>query len=398
MTEWTLSAEPYVQLIWTDPESGRRGYLVVDTVVRGVASGGLRLRAGCDLDEVRRLARAMTLKEALNYEPGARYVPLGGAKGGIDCDPADPAAPGVLVRYLAAVRPYLEEVWTVGEDLGLSQGALDEAIAAVGLHSPVQAVFPLLDDEAEARERMAAALSATSEGLPLGSLVGGYGVARAAVAAFARRGLAVEGSRAVVQGFGSMGGASARYLAEAGFAVVGIADERGLVANPDGLDVESLLAARCGSGLVDRSALRPADVELPGERWVSLEAELLVPAAVSDCVSAQAAESLRAAVVVEAANLPLTAAADEVLFRRGVCVVPDIVANSATNSWWWWTLFGDIGPTAKDAFAKIARTMPRLVEEVLERSEVSGVAPRQAAAALACDRLRLLRGRFPPRP
>lgn len=394
MTTEPFDPEAYLEITWTDPVSGRRGYLVIDSLVRGVASGGLRMRADCGLDEVRRLARAMTLKEALNYDPAGRYVPLGGAKGGIDCDPADPDARGVLRRYVEAVRPLLLHCWTVGEDLGLTQEALDEAIAAAGLRSPLQAVLPLLEDEEEALARMEAALDASSRGIPLGSLVGGYGVAVASVAAFRRRGLPVEGSRAVVQGFGSMGGASARYLAEAGFRVVGIADARGLVANPAGLDVEALLAARDRAGVIDRRALRPGDEALSGEHWLEVEAELLVPAAVSDCLSAAEAEKVSAAVVVEAANLPVTPDADEVLFDRGVCVVPDVVANSATNSWWWWTLFGDIGPGVEEAFGKISTSMTRLVDEVLARSQSAGVAPRDAARQLAAERIAELRDRF----
>src|SRR5882757_10802677 len=89
--------DPYLQVIWTDPVTRRNGFLVVDRLVRGVSSGGLRMRAGCTLDEVRGLARGMTMKEALHYHPEGRYIPLGGAKGGIDCDPQDPGAYELLV-------------------------------------------------------------------------------------------------------------------------------------------------------------------------------------------------------------------------------------------------------------------------------------------------------------
>ncbi|MGW0583882.1 Glu/Leu/Phe/Val dehydrogenase dimerization domain-containing protein, partial [Streptomyces sp. NPDC002920] len=113
-----MAAAPLLSLTWTDDVTGRQGFLVVDRLVRGVCSGGLRMREGCTLGEVTGLARGMSLKEALHYDPRARYVPLGGAKGGIDCDPRDPEAYGLLVRYLRAVRPYVESCWTTGEDLG----------------------------------------------------------------------------------------------------------------------------------------------------------------------------------------------------------------------------------------------------------------------------------------
>ncbi len=94
---------PFLSLTWTDDITGRRGFLVVDRLVRGVCSGGLRMREGCTLDEVTGLARGMSLKEALHYDPRARYVPLGGAKGGIDCDPRDRRRTGcwcaICARY-----------------------------------------------------------------------------------------------------------------------------------------------------------------------------------------------------------------------------------------------------------------------------------------------------------
>lgn len=85
-----MSPAPLLSVGWTDHVTGRRGHLVVDRLVRGVASGGLRMREGCTAEEVAGLARGMTMKEALHYDPTSRYVPLGGAKGGIDCDPRSP--------------------------------------------------------------------------------------------------------------------------------------------------------------------------------------------------------------------------------------------------------------------------------------------------------------------
>src|SRR6188472_77216 len=141
------SQDPFLEITWTDPVSGRKGFLVIDRLVRGVCSGGLRMREGCTLAEVRGLAAGMTLKEGLHYQPSSRYVPLGGAKGGIDCSPQDPDARGVLGRYLHGVRAVLEAHWTMGEDLGLRQDTIDEVLAEMGLRSSVQAVYPLLEDE-----------------------------------------------------------------------------------------------------------------------------------------------------------------------------------------------------------------------------------------------------------
>ncbi|MEV6401666.1 Glu/Leu/Phe/Val dehydrogenase dimerization domain-containing protein [Streptomyces bobili] len=385
---------PLLSLTWTDHLTGRRGYLVVDRLVRGVCSGGLRMREGCTLDEVTGLARGMSLKEALHYDPAARYVPLGGAKGGIDCDPRDPESYGLLVRYLRAVRPYVESCWTTGEDLGLSQDVVDRAAAEAGLVSSIQAVYPLLDDEGAARRRLADAFAVQVDGIGLGELVGGCGVAESVLTALDRAGVPHAGTRVALQGLGTMGGATARFLTRAGLTVVAVADVKGTIANPAGLDVEALLAARDAHGTVGRDALRPGDRELPGDAWLSAEADVLVPAAVSYAIGPDEQARITARWIAEAANMPVLPEAEALLHARGVSVLPDVVVNSGTNAWWWWTLFGDIGADADEAFAYTRRSMRALVERVLTRAQADATTPRRAAHAIADQRLPLLAERF----
>lgn len=387
---------PLISLTWSDHLTGRKGYLVVDRLVRGVSSGGLRMREGCSLEEVTGLARGMTMKEALHYngDPAARYIPLGGAKGGIDCDPRDPAAYGILVRYLRAVRPYIETVWTTGEDLGLTQDLIERAAAEAGLVSTIQAIHPLLDDEPAARRRLADAFAVEVDGIGLGELAGGCGVAESALTALDRAGVPHKGTRVAVQGLGTMGGATARFLSRAGLKIVAVADVKGTIACPAGLDVESLLAARDAFGTVDRAVLRPHDQELPGDAWLSTDAEILVPAAVSYAIDTANQARITARWVVEAANMPVLPEAEELLAARGITVLPDVVVNSGTNAWWWWTLFGDIGADADEAFAHTRRSMRALTELMLARAEAGRTTPRVAAHAIAADRLPLIAERF----
>jgi glutamate dehydrogenase (NAD(P)+) len=385
---------PLLSLTWNDHVTGRQGFLVVDRLVRGVCSGGLRMRPGCTLEEVAGLARSMSMKEALHYDPEARYVPLGGAKGGIDCDPRDPRAYGILVRYLRATRPYVESCWTTGEDLGLTQDMVDRAAAEAGLVSSIQAVYPLLDDEARARRRLADAFALDVDGIGLDELVGGCGVAESVLTALDRAGVPYWRTRVAVQGFGTMGGATARFLTRAGLTVVAVADIKGTIANPAGLDIEALLRARDGHGTVDRAALRPGDRELPGEAWLSAEAEVLVPAAVSYAIDATNQGRITAPWIAEAANMPVRPEAEEPLAARGVTVLPDVVVNSATNAWWWWTLFGDVDADADAAFAYVRRSMRALTEVTLARAEADGTTPRSAAHAIATDRLSVITERF----
>ena len=247
------SRDPMLRVEWTDPVTSRKGYVVIDRLVAGIAGGGTRVRAGLTLTEVERLAKTMS------YKCGAMNLASGGAKGGIDCDPHSPEMRGMLTRFVTAVTPILDTYWATAEDLGITQSELDSVFNDVGLGMSVHAALKKLDDEAAAMDRVVRGLAVDVEGIGLADVIGGYGVAEAAVAALPYLGLTAGNTRAVVQGFGSMGGASARYLGRHGVTVVGIIDGNGCMVNQDGLDVEALLSARNELGEVDRGALREAD-------------------------------------------------------------------------------------------------------------------------------------------
>lgn len=232
------------------------------------------------------------------------------------------------------------------------------------------------------------------DGIGLDELVGGCGVAESVLTALDRAGVPHRDTRVAVQGLGTMGGATARFLARAGLRVVAVADIKGTVANPAGLDVEALLAARDGHGTVDRAALRAEDRELPADAWLTADAEVLVPAAVSYAVDTTNQADITARWIVEAANMPVVPEAEALLAARGITVLPDVVVNSGTNAWWWWTLFGDIGADADEAFAYTRRSMRALVDRILTRAEAEGSTPRAAAHALAADRLPVVAERF----
>jgi glutamate dehydrogenase (NAD(P)+) len=371
----------YLRLTWTDPVTGRQGFLVIDRLVRGLAGGGTRVRPGCGLEEVSRLAAAMSLKN------GALGIPAGGAKCGLDSDPRDPETLPLLTRFVRAMHPFWNSYVATGEDMGVQQSTLNAIFAELGLGSSMRAALRMRGDFDAALAQTQHALSVMHEGTPLVDLVGGYGVAVAAAAALERLGLPVRGARVVLQGFGSMGGSAARYLARRGAVVIGVADVRGLVVNQDGLDVERLLDTRDEFGVIDRSALADDDRELPRDEWAALECDVLVPAALADAINPANCDRVRARLVVEAANLPTASAADARLLGRGVTVVPDFVANAATNGWAWWLALGLVGPEPADAFARIEEAIAGMVREALDRAAHARIGPREAARQIARDRL-----------
>jgi len=254
----------------------------------------------------------------------------------------------------------------------------------------VQAMLDRSGDAAAAGRRVSQGLAIKVEGIGLADVIGGYGVAEAAAAAAEHKGWDLKGLRAVVQGFGSMGGSSARYLARHGARVVGVIDVNGAITNPNGLDIEKLLASRSALGEVDRKALGRDDRQGSRDSWLDIDTDILVPAAIGDVLTASNAGKVKARMVVEAANIPTTDEAQEILFKRGVVVIPDYVANGGANAWWWWTLLGLIEADADQSFKKVHDVMHETVKAMLERADKQHVSPRQAADELSMRNLEQL--------
>ncbi|EST37862.1 hypothetical protein N566_10715 [Streptomycetaceae bacterium MP113-05] len=373
-----LEHEPYLQVTWRDTETSARGFVVIDQLVTGIATGGLRMRPGCTLHEVGELAREMTLKM------GAFGIHVGGAKGGIDFDPSDPRAEEVRERFLQGVRPLLERFWVTAGDLGTQQEQLDRTFERIGMgDTSFHAAVVRADDEAEVRARIRQASATHTEGLKLSELVGGYGVAESALAALEERHIPAGAAKAVVQGFGAMGGSTALYLSRAGVKIIGITDAQGMIRNAGrGLDVERLLAARSSSGVIDRSLLREDDEERPGDEWLDQDVDVLVPAAVSYTITADNCDRIRGHLIVEAANVPTTPEAEQRLLERGITVIPDFIANTGAAAGAWWVILGEVVSPA-GACSRLSAQMRPLVAGLMSRAAATGTSVRQTAVRFA---------------
>jgi glutamate dehydrogenase (NAD(P)+) len=330
------NAEPLMRLTWTDPITGANGYLVVHSLVSGVATGGTRMRAGCTMSEVEDLARGMANKTA------TFNLPVGGAKGGIDFDPKDPRAFGVLKRFCAFLRPWLDAHWVTAEDLGVPQHLIDEVFAELGLEQSYHAAIARSADPARTLRRVQAGLNApVPGGLLLGDVVGGYGVAQACLGVAAAWDWDVRETTVAIQGIGTMGGGAAWYLHEAGMKVVAVADAAGTLYDPVGLDVPALLELRDRFGEVDRSRLPAGVRSLPRETVVGIDADIFVPAAISYALRPD----------------------NENLVN--VAVVPDFVANAGAAAWAWWLLLGEVGADPADSFLRLRTEMQAKVALLL---------------------------------
>ncbi len=361
------------------------GWRAHHSTIRGPAKGGIRFHPGVTADEVIALAAEMTLKSAVVG------LPFGGGKGGVACDPRKLSA-GELERL---TRRYTFGISSLlGPDLD---------VPAPDVNTDERVMAWLLDTVDILHGRQAMPATVTGKPLSVGGMrlhtgATASGVVRCVRMVFAELGMPLAGARVVVQGFGKVGAPLAYLLSSLGMRVVAVADVDGAVANPGGLEIGELSDHVSHTGSV---ANFPGGQALdPAELW-SVECELAIPAALEGAIDAENAESLAASVVVEAANGPTTPEADEILGKRGVTIVPDILANAGgvTASYFEWAQSRSGFPWEEEVIAtRLASFMDNAFVAVWRKSVELGVSMRRAAGALAVERVAeafAARGLFP---
>ena len=324
-------------------------FVVIDHDLFPIAAGGTRMLPDVDREEIARLARAMTWKFA------ACGLPLAGAKAGIRFAGGDRAA--VLAAFNRALDPY-RDAFLTGPDMG---------------------TFP--DDFVD--EGDAVPLWARShEGLGMDDLATGHGVKAAAEAALAHLGRSLDGAAVGIEGLGKVGAGTARACARAGARIVGVSTVDGMLADPDGLDVDELFALRGRYG--DRFVEHGSRPTRPRETLFELDCDVLVPGARPDSITRGVAESARCVIVAPAANIPYGPGAIEVLRARGIVAVPDFVSNSGAVH-----LYVSVDPNDKPetALDKIEAVVREAVLAVLAKSDSLEVTPLEAALRQGRDYL-----------
>jgi glutamate dehydrogenase (NAD(P)+) len=291
-----------------------KGFRVQYNDARGPTKGGIRFHPDETIDTVRALAAWMTWKTAVVD------VPLGGSKGGIVCNPKE-LSPGELERLS---RAYVRQV---GRILGAEMD-----VPAPDVYTNPQIMAWMADEFAFLRGQNEFGVI-TGKPLALGGSKGrtaatGRGVVVVMHEALRRMGLTDPDAVTIaIQGFGNVGGYAARIARSLGYHIVGVSDESGGYFNPDGLDVDDLLhyVAQNPQGLLDGypNAERITNAEL-----LTLDVDVLAPCALENQITHANAENIKARLIVEGANGPTTPEADDVLYARGVPVIPDILANA----------------------------------------------------------------------
>jgi glutamate dehydrogenase (NAD(P)+) len=361
-----------------------RGYRVQHNYSRGPGKGGVRFDARVDIEEVRALAMWMTWKCAL------LDVPYGGAKGGVRVDPrkySTAELERITRRYTSEIAPLIGP---------------DNDIPAPDIGTDEQTMAWMMDTYSVGRGHTVLGV-VTGKPIALGGSQGraastSRGVVAIAVQALDHVGIPVTGARAAVQGFGKVGRGAARFLADEGVSVVAVSDVYGAILDPAGLDVAAVERHVDETGSVVGF---PGAQAIDGDDLLTADVDLLVPAAVEGVVHAGNAERIRARIIVEGANGPLTADADRILQDRGVLVVPDILANAggvvvsyfewvqANQSYWW---------SEDEVNERLVDRMTRAWRDVLAYAGERRLTLRLAATCMAVERVyraHELRGLYP---
>jgi len=334
--------------------TGMRGIVVIDNVACGPSIGGVRMAPDVTTEEVFRLARAMSYKNA------AAGLAHGGGKAGIVASPTSPKKPGLIRAFARAIRDIVDYI--PGPDMGTDESCMawifDEIGRAVGL--------PRL-----------------LGGIPLDEIgATGYGLARCAEVAAPFCNLKLAGATVAIEGFGNVGRHAARFLEELGAKLVAASDTGGAVYDPQGIPVAELNQIKRKAGSV---AAYEKGKRIPQADLLTVPCDILVPAARPDCINADNARSVQARLILQGANIPATAEAESILHQRGVLSVPDFIANAGG------VICAAVeyrGGTQAAALAQITEKICGNSLEVLRRSRDDKIEPRRAALDLARERVR----------
>ena len=348
------------------------GYRIQHNGARGPYKGGVRFHPDADVEEVRALASLMTWKTALVE------IPFGGAKGGVQCDPLT-MSHGELNRLTRRYTQNIEHLLGVNRD-----------IPAPDLGTNAQTMAWMMDAYGQIHGHTPGIV--TGKPVELGGSVGrdsatGRGAIYVTIETAKDMNIDPAGARIVVQGFGQVGSWAARIAAEQGCTVIAVSDVDGGTFNSQGLDVEALVKLKDEGGSVQNFK---GGESISNNDLLELDCDILIPAAIDRVIHADNAPRVKAKVIIEAANHPLTPEADDILNDRGIRIVPDILVNAGgvVVSYFEWTqnLYQHTWDMDRvnDELSKI---MTRAFTSVKDRVQAEGVTYREAAFLIGLERV-----------
>jgi glutamate dehydrogenase (NAD(P)+) len=350
-----------------------QGYRVTHNVARGPSKGGIRYHPDVTLDEVKALAMWMTWKCAL------AGIPFGGAKGGVVCNPKR-MSEGELQRM---TRRFTSEI--------INEIGPEKDIPAPDVGTDGRVMAWIFDTYSMNKGHSVLGV-VTGKPLTIGGSLGREeATARGALycvrEAVRKKQISLQGTTAAVQGFGNVGSFLAKFLAEDGAKVVAISDSTAGLHNPNGIDVQSAFAHKRETGSLE--GFRGADA-VTNEELVLLECDVLAPCALEQVITEDNAAQVKAKIIVEGANGPVTPAADEILEDKDVLVLPDVLANAGgvvVSYFEWVQGLQEYFWKEAEVNAKLNDIVTRAFNETWATHESRGTSMRLAAYGLAVQRV-----------
>ncbi len=351
-----------------DPKLMLKGILVIDNTALGRGKGGLRMTPTVTVKEIFRLARTMTWKCAL------AELPFGGAKSGIiaHAEDLEKGRKERLIRaFSKALKPVVPSLYVAGPDVNTGEEEMKWFAEANGSRMACTG-----------KPWYMCVKPGEKCGIPHEYGSTGFGVAQSTLMAAEHVGLDIENTTVAIEGFGNVGTFTARFLSEYGSKIVAVSDSKGVIHNLDGLNVKKLLEVKRKTGSVIN--YKPGEV-LAGKELFGLLVDILIPAALSDSINKNNLNEIKAKIVVEASNIPMTPEIEEILHRRRILVVPDMVANAGGVI----SSYAEFkGYNPQDMFRILERKMKKNVRMVLDGAKVKRVKPRDVAIEIAQTRIK----------
>jgi glutamate dehydrogenase (NAD(P)+) len=349
------------------------GYRVTHNIARGPSKGGIRYHPDVTLDEVKALAMWMTWKCALSG------IPFGGAKGGIVCNPKRMSEN----ELQHMTRRFTSEI--------INEIGPERDIPAPDVGTDGRVMAWIFDTYSMNKGHSVLGV-VTGKPLTIGGSLGRQeATARGALycvrEAVRKKHMSLQGLRVAVQGFGNVGSYLAQFLTEDGATVIAVSDSTSGLHNPNGIDVQSAIAHKRETGALE--GFRGAEA-ITNDELLLLECDVLAPCALEQVITEENAAQVKASIVVEGANGPVTPAADEILEDKDVLILPDILANAGgvvVSYFEWVQGLQEYFWKEAEVNAKLNDIITRAFNETWATMDAKGVSMRLAAYGLAVQRV-----------
>ncbi len=352
-----------------DPVIGMEGFLVIDNTKLGPGKGGIRMTPNVTAEEVFRLARTMTWKNAL------AEIPFGGAKGGIVWHGGSNDLKKKFIQGFArALKPLMPKKYIAGPDVNTGEKEMQWFVEETGNWRTATG---------KPANYCTAAFGKGREkcGIPHEFGSTGFGVVQATKVATEFTGLDLKKATVAIEGFGNVGSFAFKYLKELGANIVAVADSKTAIYNERGLDEKELIKIKA-EGKNFHAYKNGA--KLTHDQIFGLPVDILIPAAITDVINDSNKNSIQAKIIVEGANIPMSEKIESELTRKGILIIPDFVANAGGVI----SSYAEYrGYNPKRMFTVVEQKIKKVTKNILKNSAKLGISPREAAMQIAMQRV-----------